>query len=188
MRGRDLFRIAKPILFTFNILTKALPKPLAKMFFTAARNFPSSLGVALRYVLIKRLAKECGENVAIKPGVYIFNAENLSIGSHVSIHPMCYIDAAGGLYIGSNVSVAHGSTIMTSSHTYEDQSLPIRDNPVTLSQVVIEDDVWIGCGVRILAGVHISSRSIVAAGAVVKGPVKSNCVFAGVPARMVKEI
>jgi acetyltransferase-like isoleucine patch superfamily enzyme len=48
-----------------------------------------------------------------------------------------------------------------------DSNLPIRDNPVKFAHVMIENDVWIGCGVRILSGIIIESRSAVAAGALV---------------------
>ena len=52
----------------------------------------------------------------------------------------------------------------------------------------MEDDVWIACGVRILAGVKVGKRSIIAAGAVVNKGVDSNSIVAGVPAVAIKTI
>lgn len=57
-----------------------------------------------------------------------------------------------------------------------------------LAPVEIENDVWIGCGVRIMAGVTIHKRSIVAAGAVVTKDIDSGSLVGGVPAKMIKEI
>jgi maltose O-acetyltransferase len=53
---------------------------------------------------------------------------------------------------------------------------------------VIEDDVWIGANAIILKGVTIGARSIVGAGAVVSRDVPPDCVVAGNPARVVKEL
>jgi len=58
-----------------------------------------------------------------------------------------------------------------------------RSAPVTIS-----DDVWIGSGVRVLAGVSIGSRSVVAARAVVTKDVLAWCVVERVPARVLKRI
>jgi acetyltransferase-like isoleucine patch superfamily enzyme len=77
---------------------------------------------------------------------------------------------------------------MSTNHSWSDSTLTIRDNPVSASEVSIDDDVWIGCGSRILAGVHIGTRSVVAAGAVVTQNVPSYIVVGGVPARTIKQI
>ena len=54
--------------------------------------------------------------------------------------------------------------------------------------MVIGDDVWIGQRVIVLKGVTIGSGSIIGAGAVVVSDVPPRCVFAGVPAHLIREI
>ncbi|MCC8036007.1 MAG: acyltransferase [Rikenellaceae bacterium] len=130
----------------------------------------------------------CGRNVKIADGVRILNWQNLDIGDNVSINTGCYIDAAGGIIIGNNVSIAHHSTILSSTHTWDDISLPIKYNPIVLGRTVICDDVWIGCACRIIAGVTINSRSVIASGAVVNRDIDSNSVYAGIPAKKIKGI
>ncbi|MCF6294478.1 MAG: acyltransferase [Flavobacteriaceae bacterium] len=149
---------------------------------------PGNLGLLLRYIAFKNLAKQCGENVSIQQGVYLKGIHKISIGSNVSIHSMCYLDGTGGLKIGNNVSIAHASTIMTTSHTWRDLKIPIKYNEATEAPVIIKDDVWIGCGCRILSGVTINTRSIIAAGAVVTKNIESNSISGGVPAKFLKEI
>lgn len=84
--------------------------------------------------------------------------------------------------IGNNVSIAHSSSILTSTHTYSDFNLPINImNPK--KTVVIHDDVWIGCGVRILCGVHIDTRCIIGANSLVNKSVDSFSIYGGVPAK-----
>ncbi|GAB2518759.1 hypothetical protein GCM10027267_14350 [Paramicrobacterium agarici] len=99
---------------------------------------------------------------------------------------MCYLDASGGIEIGSDVSIAHSTTIMSTNHTWLDEKIPIRDQPVSLERTIIENDVWIGAGVRILAGVTIGSGAVVAAGAVVTANVPAHTIVGGVPAKVIK--
>jgi len=106
----------------------------------------------------------------------------------VSVHDNCYFDAYGGLIIGNNVSVAHNSSVLTFDHTWGSSNVPIKYNVVKSGPVSIHDDVWIGCGARILSGVTVKSRSVVAAGAVVTGNFESNVVIGGVPAKVLKRI
>jgi acetyltransferase-like isoleucine patch superfamily enzyme len=142
----------------------------------------------MRYCLLKRLILRCGDNVFIGRSVEIKHWGKLSIGSHVSIHKQCYLDAAGGIHIDDDVSIAHQTSMISFEHTWDVASLPIRDNPVKCAEITIHSDVWIGCGCRILAGVEIGNRAIVAAGAVVTKSVLPHSIVGGVPAKPLKSI
>lgn len=52
--------------------------------------------------------------------------------------------------------------------------------------VIIEEDVWIGCNVTLLAGVTIGRGTTVAAGAVVSKSMPPYCICGGVPAKFIK--
>ncbi|WP_229692085.1 acyltransferase [Paenibacillus radicis (ex Gao et al. 2016)] len=188
MRGRDKFGKFRPVLRVVELLLRPLPRPLLQWLWALSDWLPELVGVAFRYCLLRRLAKHCGDNVLIGRSVELRYPERLSIGSNVSIHKQCYIDAYGGMTIEDEVSIAHQSSLVSFQHTWSDASLPIRDNPVTGSAITIRRDVWIGCGVRVLAGVEIGPRSVVAAGAVVNKSIGPGAVAAGVPARVVKRI
>jgi len=53
--------------------------------------------------------------------------------------------------------------------------------------VIIEDNVWIGDGVVVLAGVTIGEGSIIAANAVVSRDIPPACIAAGAPALPIKK-
>ncbi|RIE04487.1 acyltransferase [Cohnella faecalis] len=135
---------------------------------------------------MKTIAKSCGNNVACHTNVYFFNPENISIGNNVSIHPMCYIDASGGIEIGSDVSIAHGNTIMSATHAYENVYIPIADQGIVLKKVVIKDNVWLGAKATIVCGVTIHSGSIVGANSVITKDTLPNSIVGGVPAKVIK--
>lgn len=186
--GRDKFKKLKGVISLLVAIDSMLGRRINGFLLKFFRNTNGVIGLLIRYVLLKNLAKSCGDNVSIHPGVYLFNLNKLSIGSNVSIHPMCYLDAAGGLSIGDNVSIAHNCSLLTANHTWDDTSLPIKYNPEVLAEVVIGNDVWLGCGVRILAGVRLANRSVIAAGAVVNRDTEKSSVYGGVPARLLKKM
>lgn len=188
MTGRESFnrfsKIINVLVSLFSLLGKGGNYFLLRFF----RNTNGKLGLLLRYVFLKNIGKKIGNNVSVQPGVYLFNLKNIHIGDNVSIHPMCYIDAAGGITIGDNVSIAHSSTLISTNHTWNNVDLPIKYNPEIFGEIIIEDDVWIGCGVRVLAGVSLGSRSVVAAGAVVNKSFGDYSLIGGVPAKLLKTI
>ncbi|MBY5925423.1 MULTISPECIES: acyltransferase [unclassified Halomonas] len=170
------------------LMLKLLPESALAWLWSAIEFLPGKIGVALRYSLLLRLAQRVGRNVYIGKYVKIAGWKDLCIGDNVSMHRNCYIDAKGGLEIGNDVSIAHSCSILTFEHDWEDRSLPIKYNKILYKGVVVEDDVWIGCGSRILAGVTIKKRTIVAAGSVVTKGTLGHCIVAGVPARNIKDI
>ena len=65
---------------------------------------------------------------------------------------------------------------------------PIKYNPLVAAPIEIGSDVWLGCGVRVLSGVSIGRRSIIAAGAVVTKGLYEAGIFGGVPAKCLSEL
>lgn len=186
MQGRKLFHITYPLLSLFSMPLYLLPKKVVSNLWIVLDLLPGLIGVGFRYVFALRLVKSLGKNVFIGRCVEIAGWENLSIKDNVSIHKDCYIDARGGLDIGNDVSIAHATSILTFEHCWDNKSLPIRSNPLNFSKVTIEDNVWIGCGCRILSGVTIHTFSVIAAGAVVNKNIETGTLNGGVPSKVLK--
>ncbi|MBP3917181.1 acyltransferase [Clostridium sp.] len=186
--GREKFAKMKKVIEINVFILKLFPKCALKILWNIINGWHGNVGLLLRYCIAKVLFKACGDNVYIAPYVIIKNFHNIELGDNVSIHQFCYIDAHESIVIGNNVSVAHGSSIIDFEHTWDDKSMPIKYNNLITKQIKIEDDVWIGCGCRILAGVTLKSRSVIAAGAVVNKNVGSSTVVGGVPAKIIKFI
>ena len=74
-------------------------------------------------------------------------------------------------------------TISGASHPI---SATERSNAIyTGDKVIIEDDVWIGAGAKILDGIVIRKGTIVCAGAVVTKNTEEYNIVAGVPAKTI---
>lgn len=141
-----------------------------------------------RYLSFCNATKCFGRLAYISNYIVIKNPKKIKWGENLSIHDFTYIDAAGGIVIGENVSIAHNCSLVSFEHTWQDTSVPIKYNPTAYKSIWIGDDVWIGCGVRILGGTTIGNRVVVAAGSVVKGDLESGYIYGGVPAKKLKKI
>lgn len=62
----------------------------------------------------------------------------------------------------------------------------INSGKVFDKDVVVEEDVWIGCNVTLLSGAHLGRSSVIAAGAVVNSDIPPYCIVGGVPAKPIK--
>ena len=60
--------------------------------------------------------------------------------------------------------------------------------PGATAPVVLEQNVWLGEGVRVLKGVTIGENTVVGAGSVVSRSLPANVIAAGNPARMIKPL
>jgi maltose O-acetyltransferase len=52
--------------------------------------------------------------------------------------------------------------------------------------IVIQDNVWIGAGAKVLGGVTIHKGAVIGANAVVTRDIPENAIVAGVPARVIR--
>ena len=108
------------------------------------------------------------------------------IGDYTRIGLHCTV--IGPVTIGNNVNLAQGITVSALNHNFEDTRLRIDEQGVNTSEIIIDDDVWIGANAVITAGVHIGRHSVVAAGAVVTKDVPEYSVVGGVPAKVIRTI
>ena len=107
-------------------------------------------------------------------GNFIFG-RRCAFGSFTRIYNYCPV------VIGDDFIGASGLEINTGSHvpeTLEDLGLP----------VTIGDRVWCGQNVLINPGVTIGNDVVLGSGSVVVKDIPSNCVAAGVPARVIRDL
>jgi len=88
--------------------------------------------------------------------------------------------------IGKNCQIGPRVCFETMSHgmVYE----PGKGRGRLSKPIVVDDEVWIGCGAIILQGVTIGKGAVVSAGAVVSKDVEPLTVVGGVPAKLLKKI
>lgn len=109
---------------------------------------------------------------------------DLRAGEYSFVNHGCVIGPK--VVLGRYTMLAPGVGIVGADHLYQKPGVPIifADRP-SLPETVIEDDVWIGYGATILAGVRIGRGAIIAAGAVVTRDVPAYEIHGGIPARKI---
>lgn len=134
-----------------------------------------------------------------KIGSNVYLAENATIIGDVEIGNDCSIwfnavlrGDVNSIRIGNKVNIQDGSVLHT---LYQKSVIEIGDNVsighnVTIHGAKIEDNVLIGIGATVLDHAVIGANSIIAANSLVLTGtiVEPNSVYAGVPAKKVKEI
>lgn len=119
-----------------------------------------------------------------------FSVINNGVGP-ISIGPNSLVGIGnviiGPVTIGADVIMAQHVVLSGLNHSYENIQLPIRNQPVTVNPICIEDECWIGANVTITAGVTVGKHSVVAGGSVVTRDVPAYTVVGGNPARILKQ-
>lgn len=114
------------------------------------------------------------------------------IGDGVSIGEDAHITAINKIHIGNNVLLGKKVLITDNSHgefilAHLDTD-PKKRPLFSKGSVIIEDNVWIGEKVSIMANVRIGKCSIIAANSVVTKDIPSYSLAAGIPAKIIKQL
>ena len=134
------------------------------------------------------LLRLCGIQTStrwIRSGCY-FNGHDIVIGAGTRVNYRCFFDCAGPIRIGENCGIGMEVLFCTSGHIIGPAS--DRAGPIFAQQITVKNGCWIGARSVILPGVTIESGCVIAAGAVVNRDCAANGLYAGVPARRIKEL
>jgi acetyltransferase-like isoleucine patch superfamily enzyme len=110
----------------------------------------------------------------------------ITIGADSSVNELTVLYGSGGLLIGSGVRIAAQVMLIPANHGIA-RDTPIYRQPQTKRGIVVEDDVWIGTGAKILDGVTLRQGSVIGAGAVVTRSTEPYSINVGLPARKIGE-
>lgn len=115
----------------------------------------------------------------------------LIIGDNVGIGWRTSISVGKSIIIGNNVRIAGDCYLAGYPGHPVNAKLRALGKPDEDSQVgiiILEDDVWLATGVKVMPNVTIGRGTIVAAGSVVTKDLPSFVLAAGVPAKVLKSI
>ena len=120
----------------------------------------------------------------IEPPLYFCYGTHISIGDGCYINFNCNFVDDGQITIGERVMFGPAVTIATVGHPINPK---MREYMYT-DPVTIGNDCWIGGNVTICPGVTIGDNTVIGAGSVVTKDIPANCVAAGNPCRVIREI
>jgi maltose O-acetyltransferase len=115
-----------------------------------------------------------------------FGGTQVSIGRGTFVSYRCFFDASAAISIGDNCAIANESCFVTSFHDIGGPAA--RAGERRMLPISVGDGCWIGARVTVLPGVSIGDGCIIAAGAVVTRNCEPNGLYAGVPARLIRQL
>jgi acetyltransferase-like isoleucine patch superfamily enzyme len=121
----------------------------------------------------------------IESGCFFFG-ERVTIGDWSWINHRCYFDSRDQITIGTICSLGMEVMLCTSTHHPGDATK--RAGAYTSSPISIGDGSWIGTRAVILPGVAVAPGCVVGSGAVVVEDTEPHGLYAGVPARRIRDL
>lgn len=132
--------------------------------------------------LVKRKCKSYGSNLKANGKTNV--TRNTVLGNNVNFNGMKIV-GGGEVKIGNYFHSGSDCLIISQNHNYEGTEIPY-DSTNIVKEVFIEDFVWLGDRVIVLAGSHIGEGAIIQAGSVVCGDIPAYGIAGGHPARVFK--
>lgn len=109
-------------------------------------------------------------------------------GANVFVGRNTYLGAWKPISIGSDTLIGAYCYIISGNHRFALPHLPIRTQGYDGASIVIGRNVWLGAHVIVLPGVTIGDNAVIGAGSVVTSPVAESEIWAGVPARRIRDV
>ena len=144
-------------------------------------------GLQQREEMLKDIMGTYGDGLYIIPPVYAnWGLKNVHVGRNVVFNFGCRFVDDADITIGDNTMLGPGVCISTAEHPLSPE---LRRNGLQYNKPVhIEDNVWIGAGAVILAGVTIGRNAVIGAGSVVTKDIPADSLALGIPAKVIRSI
>ncbi|AWV73258.1 acyltransferase [Latilactobacillus curvatus] len=142
----------------------------------------------LRNKLLKFTGFKIGLGTRINSGCY-FDSNNVKIGKNVLINHFFHFFDSGknaNLIIEDNVFIGPNCHVIAMSHEIGNSEQ--RAGKTYAEDILIKKGTWLGADVKILPGIIIEEGCVIGAGAVVTKNTMPNSVYAGVPAKKIRDL
>ncbi len=137
-------------------------------------------------IILQDLLGKMGKETIITPPFWCDYGYNITVGDNFySNHGMIITDGAKVTF-GDNVFIAPNCCFTTAEHAIDPE---MRKAGVEIAKpITVGNNVWIGAGSIILAGVEIGDNTVIGAGSVVTKSIPRNVVAVGVPCKVLRKI
>lgn len=148
--------------------------------------FPSSF-FAYRRLILRLMGIKVHPTAKVNSGFRIYGTGKLEIGSNTWIGRNCHFYTIGncGIKIGSNTEI--GPETMVNCQTHKTGTSEHRAGDCNNHPVEIGNGIWIGTRTTILCN-KIGDGTVIGAASLVLQDIPGNCMAAGVPAKIKKNL
>jgi maltose O-acetyltransferase len=136
--------------------------------------------------ILTTLLGSFGEDAEIRPPLYCDYGYQIRVGARTFINVGLVALDVAAIVIGDDVQIGPNVQLLTPTHPLDAERR--RAKWEAAKPITIEDNVWLGGGVIVLAGVTIGENTVVGAGAVVTKDLPPNVIAVGNPARVMRTL
>lgn len=140
-----------------------------------------------RQQLLRDLLGSLGDGSSILPRFLCDYGTQISIGAHTFVNYDAILLDCAPIVIGDHVSIGPRAQFLTPLHPIDDHEAR-RSGWESALPITVGDNVWLGGGVIVCAGVTIGNNTVIGAGSVVTCDVPDHVLAVGSPCRVVREI
>ena len=152
--------------------------------------------VETRRQILDELLPNKGKDVYLQGPIYFDFGVNTYIGNGSYANFNFTVLDEGKVTIGDNVFMGPNVSLLTAIHPlrYQERNAFFNEKTGTVTNleytkpITIGDNCWIAANVTICGGVTIGEGSVIGAGSVVTKDIPANCLAAGNPCRVIREI
>ena len=113
---------------------------------------------------------------------------DITIGNGTFFNDCCKIIWFDKITIGDECLFGPNVGIYDHDHRFDIKDMLINKQGYTTKSIEIKSNIWIGANSVITKGCIINKRVVIGANSLVKGIVKSDAVYGGVPIKLIKVI
>lgn len=138
--------------------------------------------VGYRRFLLRLFGAKIAKNASIERTAIIDFPWNLTMGYQSSIGENAWVYCLEKITIGEKSCIGKDVYLITGSHDIDDPSFSLITKPI-----IIKDGFWVATGSKLLPGVILNNFSVIGAFSIVMKDVPENQIWAGTPAKYVKQ-
>lgn len=135
---------------------------------------------------LESILGKMGKDTTILPSFWCDYGYNIEVGDYFFANHNLIITDGAKVTFGDYVFIAPNCTFTTANHALDPE---MRKEGIEVAlPIKVGNNVWIGTGAIILAGVEIGDGSIVGAGSVVTKSIPSNVIAYGNPCKVIRKL
>jgi len=135
-----------------------------------------------RNLILWLFGAKIGKGSIVFPSAKIFAPWNLEVGEYSCIGPNTDIYNMDKIFIGDNVTISQYAVLCAGTHDVSSESLKLITKPI-----IIEDQVWVCAYAKVMLGLTLAEGSIVGMSSLLINSTDKWKIYAGHPARFIKD-
>jgi putative colanic acid biosynthesis acetyltransferase WcaF len=137
---------------------------------------------SFRCWLLRKFGATIGDGVYIKPGLRVKFPWYLQVGDHTWLGEDLWIDNLTNVVIAEHCCISQGAYLCTGNHDWSTPNMKLFLKPI-----VCERGSWVCAKAIVCPGVTIGAGAVVGAGSVATKSIPKHQIWAGNPARFLRQ-